>query len=98
MNALLKQIKDAKQQGYEQGVIDGKEFALCLLTVALNEKYHFGGDRIAEIEAEMQRLWDEEFKDDPESGARHLLARLKQIRGVKSEMKKEGDNDKPRKN
>ena len=89
MNALLKQLKDAKRQGYEQGVIAGKDFALCLLTVALNEKYHFGGDRIAEIEAEMQRLWNDEFKSDPESGARHLLARLNQIRGINADMKKE---------
>ena len=89
MNALLKQLKDAKQQGYEQGVVDGKDFALCLLTVALNEKYHFGGDRIAEIEAEMQRLWNDEFKSDPESGARHLLARLNQIRGVQAGKKED---------
>jgi len=89
MNAMLKQLKDAKQQGYEQGVIDGKEFGLCLASVALNNLYSFGGDRISKVEAEMQRLWNDEFKSDPESGARHLLARLKQIRGITADMKKE---------
>ena len=83
MNALLKQLQSAKQQGYAKGVVDGKEFALSLVTVALNNLYGYGGDRIAKVEAEMQRLWDEEFKGDNETGARHLVQRLNQIRGVK---------------
>lgn len=82
MNKLLAQLKSAEQKGYAKGVVDGKEFALSLVTVALNNLYGYGGKRIAEVKTEMQILWDEEFADDTESGARHMVQRLNQIRGV----------------
>lgn len=89
MNNLVKQLHSAHQKGYEQGVVDGKEFALSLVTIALNDLYGYGGDRIASIEKHMQELWDKEFAEDPESGARHLVKRLNQIRGVECGQKKE---------
>lgn len=79
---LIAQLQAAKQQGYLQGVVDGKEFALSFLTVALNDLYSFGGDRIAKVNSKMQELWDKEFKDDAETGARHLVKRLNQIKGI----------------
>ena len=82
MNNIVKQLQSAHQKGYEQGVVDGKEFALSLVTIALNDLYGYGGDRIAKVEQHMQKLWDDEFSTDTESGARHMVARLNQIRGV----------------
>lgn len=88
MNNLITRLNAARQKGYEQGVVDGKEFALSILTVVLNDKYGFAGKRVAEINDAMQEIWDKEFKDDPESGARHLVARLNQIKGVQRGQKK----------
>lgn len=82
MNHLLAQLSAARREGYSQGVVDGKEFALSILTVVLNDKFGFAGKRIAEINDAMQDIWDTEFKEDPESGARHLVKRLNQIKGI----------------
>jgi len=80
MNNLLAKLKESWHKGYVQGITDGRDFTLSLLTVTLNELYNFGNERINATNTKMQELWDKEFKDDPETGARHLMERIEQIK------------------
>lgn len=43
--------------------------------------YGFGAKRLTEVEAEVQRIWDEEFCTDIETASYGLARRVKQIRG-----------------
>jgi hypothetical protein len=85
MNNLIKQLQSAKQQGYLQGVAESREVTEALWAVALNEKFHFGANRIAEVKNEADELWKTEIQGNAEMGARHLVQRLDQIQGVKCE-------------
>jgi hypothetical protein len=53
------------------------------MMIALNESFHFAGDRLAKVEAEEQKIWKDEIYGNTETGARHIEQRLNQIRGVK---------------
>lgn len=59
----------------------GFDFAMMIATVALNEKFGFGKDRLKKLESECNRLMDEEFGRDMESASHQLIGRLKQIMG-----------------
>lgn len=77
---LVTQLKTAFDKGYTKGCEDGKDFGLSLCTVALNNLYGFGGKRIAELSAELQRIWEQEFLRDMESASVQLQRRLEQIK------------------
>ena len=55
------------------------QFGLSIVTVALNEVYGFGYNRLCRLEQEVSRLLREEFEDS-ELGANRLVRRLEQIR------------------
>ena len=55
------------------------QFGLSIVTVALNEVYGFGYDRLYRLEQEVSRLLREELEDS-ELGANRLVRRLEQIR------------------
>lgn len=82
MNHLLQQINAAKQAAYAKGVNDGRVVQKAVDYIALNEAYQFGGERLAKVESEAAKIYDE-VRGDTETGARHLVERLNQIKGVK---------------
>ncbi len=82
MNQLLAQIKAAERRGYLNGLRDGKETEKAVMMIALNETYQFGGDRLAKVEAEEQRIWKDEVYGNLDTGAHHVVQRLNQIKGV----------------
>lgn len=67
-------VRDADQ------VKQGYNFAMLLVSVALNNIDHFGAKRLDALEKECQRLMDEEVGPDPEFASSQLLRRIKQIR------------------
>lgn len=81
MNHLLQQINAAKQESREKGVQEGREIQRAVDYIALNETYGFGGTMLAKVESAANKVY-EEVKGDTETGARHIVERLNQIRGV----------------
>ena len=81
MNHLLQQLATAKQAGYEKGIQQGREIQRAVDYIALNEVYKFGGDRLSKVEIAANEIY-KEVKGDTETGARHIVARLNQIKGV----------------
>lgn len=73
----LRQEKEKRQQ---QDVLDGITFGLNLVTVALNNLFGFGPQRLKRIETECNRLMDEEFIQDFEHASYDLIRRVEQIR------------------
>lgn len=70
-----------KKQETANAMHEGMAFAGGLYAVALNNLYGFGAKRLAEVETEVQRIWDEEFCTDIETASYGLARRIKQIRG-----------------
>lgn len=57
------------------------QFGLYVVAVALNNLYGFGADRLAKLEAEVNRIIEEEFGSDMETASYELAQRIEQIRG-----------------
>ena len=81
MNHLLQQLQIAKQAGYDKGVQEGREIQRAVDYIALNEVFQFGGDRLAKVESAANKVYAE-VKGDTETGARHIVTRINQIKGV----------------
>lgn len=64
------------------------EFGLYVVAVALNNLYGFGADRLSRLEAEVNRIIEEEFGNDMEKASYELAQRIEQIRGKKIENKR----------
>ena len=68
---LIDRMRTEKNKAYQEGSLAGYEFALLVVTLALNRTYHFGRDRLKVVEAECNRIVEEEFGRDMElAGAR----------------------------
>ena len=72
---LIDRMRTEKNKAYQEGSLAGYEFALLVVTLALNRTYHFGRDRLRDrlkvVEAECNRIVEEEFGRDMElAGAR----------------------------
>lgn len=78
-NALALHRKEAYDKGYAAGCYDGQNFGLGLATVALNNLFGFGKDRLRRTEEEINRLMEEEFGGDKEAASYQLAKRIKQI-------------------
>lgn len=72
--------KSKRERDIKEAYEDGMQFGLSVVTVALNEIYGFGYDRLLRLEQEVSRLLREEFEDS-ELGANRLIRRIEQIRG-----------------
>ena len=82
-NALAAHRQEAYAKGYDkgytEGCFDGQSFGLGLATVALNNLFGFGKDRLKRTEDEINRLMQEEFGGDKEAASYQLAKRIKQI-------------------
>lgn len=72
--AIKQKIRD------KENVESGMQFAFALVVVALNGKFGFGRQRILELEAEVNRLYREEFLEDVEVATAGLMRRMEQIK------------------
>lgn len=71
--------KSKRERDMEEAYEDGMQFGLNVVTIALNEVYGFGYNRLYRLEREVLRLLREEFEDN-ELGTDRLMRRLEQIR------------------
>ena len=78
--SYAQQLQDRKREEIAAAMQEGMDLAGSLYAVALNNLYGFGAQRLAEVEKEAQRLWDEEFMADIETASYGLARRLEQIR------------------
>lgn len=79
---LMANRERREMEAYNRGKNDGIDFALNLVTIALNDLYSFGADRIKRLEAYMGELAQEIVDTgDPEVNNAHIEQRIKQIRG-----------------
>lgn len=91
MNAYAKKAL-ANREGrdrmlYEKGYNDGVALALNLVSIALNDEFGFGGERLTKLESRVQELFDEVISvGDPEVNQYHIEQRVKQIRGEEYEV------------
>jgi len=84
-NAYAAQLQARQMRRDSDNAKRGADFAMMIATVALNEKFGFGKERLKALEAECNRLMDEEFGRDMETASHQLIVRLKQIMGGESE-------------
>lgn len=84
-NAYAAQLQARQMRRDSDNVKRGADFAMMIATVALNEKFGFGKERLKALEAECNRLMDDEFGRDMESASHQLVGRIKQIMGGKPE-------------
>jgi hypothetical protein len=85
-NAYLYNLKQAKEQEYRKGIVDGLDMGFNLVAIALNHnpKFGFGEQRLSELEADVQSLVDEIVDtNDPLVTQVHIETAIKQIRGNK---------------
>jgi hypothetical protein len=83
-NAYLYNHKQAKEQEYRKGIVDGMDMGFNLVAIALNHKFGFGEQRLSQLEAAVQALVDEIVDtNDPLVTQVHIETAVKQIRGDK---------------
>lgn len=83
-NAYLDKVKQAREQGYQDGVWDGMRMGFNIVAIKLNHnpKFRFGEQRLSELEADVQGYVDEIIKtNDPYVVKVHIERELKRIRG-----------------
>ena len=81
-NAYFTQLKSVKEQSFKDGTMAGIRLALNLVTIALSNRYGFGKQRIAELEKEVNALFNEMCDlNEPESTYQKMERRIKEIRG-----------------
>lgn len=80
-NDLLNQVRQAKRQGYTDGMWDGLMMGFNITAIALNHIYGFGEDRLKRLETKVQALVDEIVDtNDPIVTEAHIEQAIKQIR------------------
>lgn len=87
-NQYALELQRRKQQRSADDTLQGLQFGLYVVAVALNNLYGFGADRLAKLEAEVNRIIEEEFGSDMEKASYELAQRIEQIRGKKVENKR----------
>lgn len=83
-NAYLDKIKQAREEGYRNGVWDGMRMGFNITAIKLNHipKFRFGEQRLSELEAGVQDYVNEIIKtNDPYVVKVHIESELKRIRG-----------------
>ena len=80
MNKMLKQLQDAKQAGFVDGVWQGLSLGINIAIIAINHTLGIGKKRISRVYPEITRLIDEIRVDDP-------LHAEKQIKEAFNQMK-----------
>jgi len=81
-NAYFTQLKAVKEQSFQDGTMSGIKLALNLVTIALSNRYGFGKQRIAELEKEVNALFNEMCDlNEPELTYQKMERRMKEIRG-----------------
>lgn len=87
-NNLAKQLKQAKQSGFEEGLWSGEMIMIDICSVALHNCFGFGSTNPAKwdkLGAEIQRIQDELFNpkqpDEVSLGFEHMVKALVSIFG-----------------
>ena len=81
MSDYLRRLREARQQGYEEGVAQGVHFGANIATIAFNRSCGIGRKRIREAEVEVNKLVQEIVKvNDPEWTANRIQKALDQIK------------------
>lgn len=82
MSKFSQQIKEIKDREFQSGLKQGIDFGLMITEIAMNNLWHFGNKRFAELEAEHNRILVEEVQGkEPELLVEQLRRRLEQIGG-----------------
>ena len=84
-NQYALELQRRKWKRSAHDTLQGVQFCLYVVAVALNNLYGFGADRLSRLEAEVNRLIEEEFKIDTEKASCELAQRIEQIRRKKVE-------------
>ena len=84
-NQYALELQRRKRKKSADDTLQGLQFGLYVVTVALNNLYGFGADRLSRLEAEVNRIIEEEFGNDMEKASYELAQRIEQIRGKKVE-------------
>ena len=87
-NQYALELQRRKRKKSADDTLQGLQFGLYVVTVALNNLYGFGADRLSRLEAEVNRIIEEEFGSDMEKASYELAQRIEQIRGKKIENKR----------
>lgn len=87
-NQYALELQRRKQKKSADDTLQGVQFGLYVVAVALNNLYGFGADRLSRLEAEVNRIIEEEFGNDMEKASYELAQRIEQIRGKKVENKR----------
>lgn len=82
-NQYSLELQRRKQKKSADDTLQGLQFGLYVVTVALNNLYGFGADLLSRLEAEVNRIIEEEFGNDMEKASYELAQRIEQIRGKK---------------
>lgn len=81
-NVVLQKIRDARSEGFADGLWQGLQFGINLTAIALNHRYGFGDERLTAIEGDVQMLVDEIVDvNDPDVTEAHIRYEIKRIRG-----------------
>ena len=80
MNKLLKQLQDAKQQGFVDGVWQGLALGINIALIAINHTLGIGKKRFASVYPEITRLIDEIRVDDPLRAEKQIKEAFDQIK------------------
>lgn len=86
-NQYALELQRRKQQRSADDTLQGVQLGLYVVAVALNNLYGFGADRLSRLEAEVNRIIEEEFGSDMEKASYELVQRIGQIREKKVENK-----------
>lgn len=82
-NAYAVKLQQKKQEELADATAQGFMLGTQIAVVALNNVFGFGYDRLKKLEAEMNRIWIEEFCRDMETASYGLSKRIEQIGGKK---------------
>ena len=81
-NKFALQMKEIKDREFQSGLRQGIDFGLMITEIAMNNLWHFGNKRFAELEIEHNRILREEVQGkEPEMLVAQLRRRLEQIGG-----------------